>query len=402
MPSKLLRRLSYVLLLSALCLVLSFRLLGKQTRQQDPDLTAHEWGTFTSIAGSDGKAMQWLPLNGSDLPMFVETFRGSNFKINLRGTVRMETPVLYFYSPHETTLSVKVAFSKGLITEWYPHASRVEPSAMVKDESLYKNHADGSIAWDSIQLMPSLNPDFPREKNDNRYYSARETSSTPLRIKTQTGFQQEKFLFYRGVSTFPVPISAKITPDGKVLVSNLNQEAVPNVILFERRGDKMGYRVGGLLQSEMTLDPPELNGTVDSLNTDSLNNELEGILVGQGLFPDEAHAMVETWRDSWSEEGSRLIYIVPSQFVNTILPLAIRPAPAQTTRVFVGRLELIPPATEQAVETAFLTNDGEMIGKYFRFELPILKAAAEHETDPVKLKKINDFIGWFYKPPAAR
>jgi hypothetical protein len=395
MPSKLLRRLFYAVLLLAFCLLISFRLSGKQP-QIDPDLTAHEWGTFTSIAGSDGKAVEWLPLNGSDLPMFVETFRGSNFKVNLRGTVRMETPVLYFYSPHETTLSVKVAFSKGLMTEWYPHASRVEPSATVKDESLYKNHADGSLTWDSVQLTPSLNPDFPRAKQDNRYYSARETSSTPLRIKTQTGYQQEKFLFYRGVSTFPVPISAKITPEGKVLVNNLNSEAAPNVILFERRGDKLGYRVGGMLESELTLDPPELTGTIDSLN-----NELEGILLGQGLFPDEAHAMVETWRDSWSEEGSRLIYIVPAQFVNTILPLSINPRPAQTTRVFVGRLELIPPATEHALENAFLTGDGEMIGKYFRFELPILKAAAEHETDPVKLKKINDFVGWFYNPPAA-
>jgi hypothetical protein len=396
MPAKLFRRLAFGLLLFACCFAISFRLLGKQTQSVDPDLTAHEWGTFTSIVGSDGNAMEWLPLNGSDLPSFVEQFRGSNFKVNLHGTVRMETPVLYFYSPHETTLSVKVAFSKGLLTEWYPHASRVEPSAMVKDESLYKNHADGSIAWDAVNLVPSLGADFPREQSGNRYYAARETSSTPLRIKTHAGYQQEKFLFYRGVSTFSVPLSAKLTPEGKVVVTNLHADAVPSVILFERRGEKLGYRIGGMLQSELTLDPPELTGTIDSLNS-----ELEGILVGQGLFPDEAHAMVETWRDSWSEEGSRLFYIVPRPFVNTILPLSIRPAPAQTTRVFVGRLELVTPATEQAVETAFLTHDGVMIGKYFRFELPILKVAAEHETDPVKLKQMNDFIGPFYNSPAA-
>jgi len=396
MPSTLLRRLSYSLLLIAFCFAISIRLLGKQTQQQDPDLTAHEWGTFTSIAGSDGKAVEWLPLSDSDLPNFLEEFRGSNFKVNLRGTVRMETPVLYFYSPRDTTLSVKVVFSKGLITEWYPHASRVEPSAMVKDESLYRSHADGSIAWDSVHLVPFLGADFPRENRDNRYYAARETSETPIRVKAHSGYQQEKFLFYRGVSTFPVPISAKITPERKVLVTNLNQEAVPNVMLFERRGDKLGYRIGGMLQSELTLDPPELTGTIDSLNS-----ELEGILVGQGLFPDEAHAMVETWRDSWSEEGSRLFYIVPSQFVNTILPLSIHPAPAQTTRVFVGRLELVTPATEWAAETAFLAHDDVMTAKYFRFQLPIMKVAAEHESDPAKAKQLNDFIGWFYNPHAA-
>ena len=27
-------------------------------------LVAHEWGTFTSVAGEDGRAVQWLPLEG--------------------------------------------------------------------------------------------------------------------------------------------------------------------------------------------------------------------------------------------------------------------------------------------------------------------------------------------------
>ena len=36
-------------------------------------LVAHEWGTFTSIAGEDGRAVQWLPQAGpTDLPCFVE------------------------------------------------------------------------------------------------------------------------------------------------------------------------------------------------------------------------------------------------------------------------------------------------------------------------------------------
>ena len=62
-------------------------------------LTVHEWGTFTSIAGEDGQAVEWLPQGGaSDLPCFVE--RGFfNIKGALAGTVRMETPVLYLYAP---------------------------------------------------------------------------------------------------------------------------------------------------------------------------------------------------------------------------------------------------------------------------------------------------------------
>jgi len=69
-----------------------------------------------------------------------------------------------------------------------------------------------------------------------------------------------------------------------------------------------------VLQNRATLDPPDLNATVDSLARD-----LEGILIAQGLYQNEAQAMVETWRDSWFEEGTRLLYIVPPEFVNTIL-----------------------------------------------------------------------------------
>jgi len=82
-----------------------------------PDaLTVHEWGTFTTVAGPDGQPIDWLPLAGpSDLPCFVEHFGTNNlFKVappasgqltyaqastRMKAKVRMETPVLYFYSP---------------------------------------------------------------------------------------------------------------------------------------------------------------------------------------------------------------------------------------------------------------------------------------------------------------
>src|ERR1700733_13488976 len=87
------------------------------------DLTVHEWGTFTSVAGADGSAVDWDALGGKDdLPGFVNDFGYRCFKWRLTGTVRMETPVLYFYSSRELDAHVKVAFPQGLITEWYPQA----------------------------------------------------------------------------------------------------------------------------------------------------------------------------------------------------------------------------------------------------------------------------------------
>ena len=347
-------------------------------------LTVHEWGTFTSIAGTDGAAMEWWPLTGpADLPSFVEHYRDAQFKFNLQGTVRMETPVLYFYAPHEQTVSVNVRFTKGVITEWYPHASRVEPTEALYDRSLHEQNGDGSIAWDAVGLVPSLAPNFPIENQTSHYYAARQTTSTPLVVKTAVSEQREKFLFYRGVSLFAVPVSATIadehsseqTNQSKVRVENHAEQEIANTILFERRGDQVGYRISGPLRNSVTLNSPDLTG-----NVDELCRELEGILVDQGLFQNEAQAMVQTWRDSWFEEGSRLLYIVPEGFVNSVLPLTIKPAPGQTTRVFVGRLELVTPATQNAVRQAVATHDATTLAKYGRFLEPILQTIVKTQS----------------------
>src|SRR3989441_7460481 len=123
MSPKQLRLLSYVVL--ACSFTITSYLPGREARPVYSGLTAHEWGTFTSIAGSDGQAVEWSPLTGStDLPGFVEHFRNTGFKLGLRGTVRMETPVLYLYSLKEQTASDSVAFVKVVITEWMPPARR--------------------------------------------------------------------------------------------------------------------------------------------------------------------------------------------------------------------------------------------------------------------------------------
>ena len=372
--------------------------LANDARPVYASLTAHEWGTFTSIAGEDGEAVEWSPLTGStDLPAFVEHFRDPGFKLGLRGTVRMETPVLYLYSSKEETVSVNVSFAKGVITEWYPRASRVEPKAELYNGILYQGGAGGSIAWDAVTVSPNERAEFPRESGNNHYFAARMTSSTPLRVKTPAGDQQEKFLFYRGVSTFSVPLSASLTAAGKLLVENRGGQEIANTILFERRGEKVGYRIGGAMQKEAVLDPPELSGTIDELCQD-----LEGMLVAKGLYQDEARAMVETWRSSWFEEGSRLLYIVPPALVNEVLPLSIRPMPAQTVRVFVGRLEIVTPATRKAVETAFASSDAATLKAYGRFLEPILATMIKKETNRVQARRLQGYLDVVYSQLVAQ
>src|SRR5207247_10500041 len=81
-----------------------------------------------------------------------------------------------------------------------------------------------------------------------RQYSAdRKTDAAPLRV----GLQKEKFLFYRGVGSFPLPISAKVMDGGNILVKNLDGDAVSGVVLFENRGGKLRYQIAGTLRDEV-------------------------------------------------------------------------------------------------------------------------------------------------------
>jgi hypothetical protein len=141
------------------------------------------------------------------------------------------------------------------------------------------------------------------------------------------------------------------------------------------------------LRDQASYASPELSSSLDSLSSN-----LEGILISQGLFPDEAHAMLETWKTSWFEEGSRLIYIVPRRFIDSVLPLRVTPAPASTTRVFVGRLELVTPATERAIESAFASNDQLTLAKYNRFLEPILSSMIQKSTDRARAERLGVYL----------
>jgi hypothetical protein len=311
------------------------------------DLTVHEWGTFTSVAGADGTAIPWRTYQGTDdLPAFVHQFGG--FKFQIPGLVRMETPVLYFYGSHETTADVNVQFPKGTITEWYPKQTR--------------QWSNSSIEWHNVRVSPGIAPDFPGTPDRSHYYAARETDAAPL----QVGNEKEKFLFYRGVASFPLPVSAEATEDGRVVMKPVDSDSLQGVILFENRAGKSRYAFVGDMNHEITIDRRSLQGDKAGLLA-----ELERALVAQGLYEKEARAMIKTWGDSWFEEGTRLFYIVPKKVIDSVLPLTVQPAPIETTRVFVGRMEIITPEIQEDVRQAFASNDRATLEKYGRFLEPI-------------------------------
>lgn len=74
--------------------------------------------------------------------------------------------------------------------------------------------------------------------------------------------------------------------------------------------------------------------------------------------------MIETWRDAWFESGTRVIYLVPKELVDKVLPLQIAPQPAAVERVFVGRVELLAPWREAKLLAASTPEALEDSGRF--------------------------------------
>lgn len=389
-------------------------------------LVVHEWGTFTSIADKNGQAIQWRPLNGpSDLPGFVYDIGGLDKEAGLRhgfqcfkcdpATVRMETPVIYFYADRETTVSLSVWFAKGKLTEWYPQARGV-----------YTGDTGGSIDWGRFTVLPFAQESLPVESGASHYYAARETDAALVRMcvpkeqssaKTPSTWkpepvassqstdqeqpnakrqQYEKFLFYRGLGTFDLPLAA--TCDGaKVRMRNTGPEKLARLIVFENHGGKIGYRVQNSLTGEVVLQRPALDQTMDGLE-----RELQAMLVAEGLYDKEAGAMINTWRDSWFEEGLRVFYIMPRKTTDAVLQLRIEPQPTELARVLVGRMELITPEMEQAImeqvtrlgssSTEIQSAAMQALRQHGRFAEPILKGVLETTQDAQLRARLTQII----------
>jgi hypothetical protein len=335
---------------TALAVLLAAPIFGADTLPPHQGLVAHEWGTFTSVAGANGEALNWMPLTGAyDLPCFVHRL-GLNPKAS-SALERMETPVVYFYTQKKAAVSLRADLPSGTITEWYPQAA-AKPNT---------GRSGGTIEW-NLELTPGAMPDLPMTKPSDHYFAARETDAVPLRASGET----EKMLFYRGLANFRSPLAAEFARDGRLEIRP-KSGLVSFAMLFENRGGKVGYRIVRDVQAGQTIAMPEL-----SSDAASVERELAQALTAAGLYPKEAAAMVATWRDSWFEEGMRVFYLTPRSVVDSVLPLHIAPAPEAVARVFVGRIELLPEYLKETFAAAVTTTDKKALDRFGRFYFPFM------------------------------
>ncbi|MEO6435090.1 MAG: hypothetical protein ABIP55_04930 [Tepidisphaeraceae bacterium] len=332
-------------------------LLISPTLASSDKLVVHEWGTFTSLQDENGRSIGGLNSNDEPLPPFVHRLpnvgiaddvfiKSPRARLHPDVTMRLETPVVYFYPPDAKpmTLDVSATFKGGLLSEYYPKAIATSdtPPRRLTAKTV------GTLKWKSALIGEDAK--IPAT-TDRIWLAPRAVQATPVTVNGQG----EKYLFYRGVGHVEAPIKVVRSSAGIQLYDNRPADmwdapmTVRATWLAEFRPDgACAFRV---IDAQPAL--PEANIVARDAsfadadfakeNTARLRAAMKQALIADGLFDDEADAMLETWKNSYFKTGGqRLFFVVPRQWTDRVLPLTIS-QPCELTRVMIGRIELVSP-----------------------------------------------------------
>jgi hypothetical protein len=360
------------------------------------DLIAHEWGTYTSVQGSDGSILNGLHHEEEKLPSFVYE-RGRMAKglerIFHNVNQKLETPVIYFYTKQRSQVEVNVKFPKGIISEYYPNATSFKPAIMhayMSNDGFVPKQ--GEMTWKGDLLPGYKGQPEPVPADDIWAPSRQVPAAVPFVYQRCPRCQAEveKFIFYRGIGHFDGWFRVKAHINNTFTLHNQSKGSVPTVFLLKVEGNKAGFvEVGGLKANEKrTVTGPK--ATIDlETYVNQATAKVAAALIKTGLYKDEAWAMVNTWRRSYFKTqttGVRVLYIVPRRDTDALLPITIKPKPVELVRTLVGRIEVLTPQVEQEVlqrlHNAWKQKSTPNVADYGRFAEAKLRRALTQITDP--------------------
>jgi hypothetical protein len=348
----------------------------------------HEWGTFTTVSGSDGVLLPGLEIEEAALPAYVHSFPG--FAVTGKGmplpvrnvTVKMETPVIYFHSDTAFHAKIKVGFQGGTISQWYPERSdgEVLPSNSATTQPIdFSTPRHGWIQWDLDVLSPEESRRTLLFKPDDllQWTRARVPDSNVVRHRSG---ETEGFIFYRGLGNFVPGLLTTASENGDLHITNRSGGKIPYAFVFERQsnGSHRWYEITHGIDNanSLTVAESQLDRSGNGFDA-KMYHALRDGLASCGLTESEASAMIQTWWKSYFEsDGLRVFWVLPASRTQEILPIEASPKPERIIRVLVGRSEVFRPADENRMHvlaTSTVTRDQES-WKWFvtgnRFGLP--------------------------------
>ncbi len=330
----------------------------------------HEWGTFTSLQGADGRNQEGMHHEEERLPSFVEGRCGDGLahgdakcadfmpepKSALAVTQKMETPVIYFYGGEGQKADVTVQFPNGLITQWFPAAAAFAPKIGQVDAV-----AQGSMTW-QVDIKGQNEALSHQVEDGNSWLYARDVDANALTVGSST----ERFIFYRGLAQFDTPFRVESDPSGQLRIINGSHEKVPAAFLLGFDGQKGFVQALGPIAGERSLPGVPTANLERDTYLKTAQRLVQSSLEESGLYRKEALSMVKTWEHSYFlTPGLRVLYVLPRTWTDRLLPLSVKPEPKDTVRTLVGRIEVM---TRQE-EIQSLTAMTKALDKITRFDM---------------------------------
>ena len=350
-----------------------FFVAGLAAQTPTPHFSVHEWGTFTTVQGSDGVTLLGAHHEEEGLPDFVHGYdkvhksgyatKGSPVPL-LGVTQKMETPVIYFHADTPFRARIAVEFHEGLTSQWYPQVAELLPAQLQKGPPSFDlaEIKASKIVWD-VDVVPAwekVASRAPKVDSKQPWSFAREVDAAGLAVADGRGTGEvERYLFYRGLGRFALPCCVKADRGGLAEFVNSGAEPLASSVVLEVGSDGARYRWLGKIAAKASNACDF--GAIPFRPRATVVDEVQGLvakqmLLPEGLHADEARAMVRTWARSWfSKPGTRVLYVVPRTEVDRILPLRITPQPQQVVRVLLGRIEFFTPELERGLATALHT-----------------------------------------------
>jgi hypothetical protein len=322
------------------------------------DFVVHEWGTFLATNGSDGVSLEGMYHEEHALPSFVHARSKDQLRLP-SALLKGETPVIYFYTQAPLDVRVDVRFPQGIWTQWFPQVARSGPTfAQMPSPTDLRN---GRLTW-FAQVIPAGNEQItlPETSSDALWNHAREVDAAYVRtidysVKDPRE-ETERFLFYRGLGRASLPLSFSTENGGTLALPATEPHGINHVFVLRVENGRGAFAYHPALRpgAQFAATIPSMSGAspLDEFTT-RLADDLAAALVASGLYEKEARAMVNTWRASYFQtEGIRALFIMPQSWTDAFIPLRIAPAPSQTVRVMVGRIEHLTPEREARAEQA--------------------------------------------------
>lgn len=112
-----------------------------------------------------------------------------------------------------------------------------------------------------------------------------------------------------------------------------------------------------------------------------------------------AASAISSW---FGENGTRLLYLVPGELTDKLLPLSVEPAPNECVRVLVGRLETLTPEDCQRLAAALAGNGRDEtttpaaikaeLASLGRFAEPAIQFNISQTSDPTTRDRLEAIL----------